>query len=163
LLSGESILCQNASLDPYEFEGGFFYKYSRAKDFNLSLSSYRKRLLVFWKALRRSSLRTLWTFCFSAIKNKYSFVAQVYFPNSSMQVSSGFFPRYGCKRFSDGGILDLSKYKFLLRGRMRKITLQRVLVWIPDAYVDPAGRRGFLSCECFIRFMTNEKKPFFFG
>jgi len=49
------------------------------------------------------------------------------------------------KRFSDGGY-DLGVSIIFITRQMRKITLPKGPVWIPDAYVDPAEEGvGFYS------------------
>jgi len=139
LASRESIL-QNASLDPYEFEGGFSTNIP-GEDFNLSSIVITEKTPSFLEAFEEVKLTNSLDSVFQAIKNKYSFVAQVY-SNSSMQVSR-VFPAYDAKDLVTEDT-DLSKYNFYYEADEEN-NPSKGPVWIPDAYVDPAGRGWILS------------------
>jgi hypothetical protein len=139
LASQESIL-QKASIYPYEFEGGFSTNIP-GSDFNLSSIVITTRTPSFREAMEEVKLTNSLDSVFQAIKNKYSFVAQVY-SNSSMQVSR-VFPAYDAKDLVTEDT-DLSKYNFYYEADEEN-NPSKGPVWIPDAYVDPAGRGWILS------------------
>jgi hypothetical protein len=135
----ESILL-NGELYPYEFEGGFSTN-NPGSNFNLSSIVITKKTPSFREALEEVELTNSLDSVFKAIKNKYSFVAQVY-SNSSMQVSR-VFPAYDAKELVAEDI-DLTRYNFYYEANGEN-NPSKGPVWIPDAYVDPAGRGWILS------------------
>jgi len=139
IASRESIL-RNAKPDPYEFEGGFSTNIPTG-DINLSSIVITEKTPSFTEALEEVRLTNSLDSVFKAIKEKYRFVAQVY-SNSSMQVSR-VFPAYDAKDLTSTDI-DLVKYNFYYEANEENNPLKGP-VWIPDAYVDPAGRGWILS------------------
>jgi hypothetical protein len=139
IASRESIL-KNSKPDPYEFEGGFS---TNVPGGNINLSSIliTEKTPSFPEALEEVRLTNSLDSVFKAIKEKYRFVAQVY-SNSSMQVSR-VFPAYDAKDLTTTDI-DLVKYNFYYEANEENNPLKGP-VWIPDAYVDPAGRGWILS------------------
>ena len=139
IVSRESIL-KNSKPDPYEFEGGFS---TNVPGGNINLSSIliTEKTPSFPEALEEVRLTNSLDSVFKAIKEKYRFVAQVY-SNSSMQVSR-VFPAYDAKDLTTTDI-DLVKYNFYYEANEENNPLKGP-VWIPDAYVDPAGRGWILS------------------
>lgn len=72
---------------------------------------------------------------------KNRLISQVY-SNSSLQVSR-VFPAYDAKNIVDPN-LDVTKFNFFYEAD-RQHNPSKGLVWIPDAYVDPAGKGWILS------------------
>lgn len=140
LLANRESILQNSKLYPYEFEGGFSTN-NPGGDNDLSSIVITEKTPSFPEALDEVKLTNSLDSVFKAISNKYSFVAQVY-SNSSMQVSR-VFPAYDARDL----ILketDLTTYNFYYEANDEN-NPSKGPVWIPDAYVDPAGRGWILS------------------
>jgi hypothetical protein len=140
LLARRKSILQNASLAPYKFEDGFSTNIP-GRDFNLSSIVITEKTPSLLEALEEIKLTNSLDSVFKAVKNKYSFVAQVY-SNSSMQVSR-VFPAYDAKELITTDI-DLVNYNFYYEANEEN-NPSKGPVWIPDAYVDPAGRGWILS------------------
>lgn len=78
---------------------------------------------------------------FKGFYDSYSIVAQVY-SNSSLQVGR-VYPSYDAKNITDPNI-DVTKFNFFYEAN-RQNNPSKGLVWIPDAYIDPAGKGWILS------------------
>ncbi len=140
LIANRKRILKNAKLDPYEFDGGFSTNIPGG-DINLSSIVIMEKTPSFAEALEEVKLTNSLDSVFKVIKSKYSFVAQVY-SNSSMQVSR-VFPAYDAKDLITTDV-DLIKYNFYYKADEENNPLKGP-VWIPDAYVDPAGRGWILS------------------
>jgi hypothetical protein len=140
LIAKRDSILKNAKPNPYQFEVGFSTNVPGG-DINLSSIVITEKTPSFQEALQEVKLTNSLDSVFKAIKGKYSFVAQVY-SNSSMQVSR-VFPAYDAKYLTTTDI-DLVKYNFYYEANEENNPLKGP-VWIPDAYVDPAGRGWILS------------------
>lgn len=140
IISQRETILQNAKLAPYEFEGGFS-KNIPGIEMNLSSIVISERTPSFPEAFDEVRLTNSLDSVFKGIKNKYSFVAQVY-SNSAQQVSR-VFPAYDIKDLISRDI-DMSTYNFYYEANEEN-NPSKGPVWIPDAYVDPAGRGWILS------------------
>ncbi len=140
LIAKRDSILENAKPNPYQFEVGFSTNVPGG-DINLSSIVITEKTPSFQEALQEVKLTNSLDSVFKAIKGKYSFVAQVY-SNSSMQVSR-VFPAYDAKYLTTTDI-DLVKYNFYYEANEENNPLKGP-VWIPDAYVDPAGRGWILS------------------
>ncbi len=140
LLENRDSILQFASLDAYKFVDG--YSANMPGD-NPALSS----IVIFDKtpdyseALTEVKLTNSLDSMFGKIQNKYDFVAQVY-SNSTSQISR-VYPAFDAKSLITKDI-DLTSYNFFYEGNLAN-NPSKSFVWIPDAYVDPAGRGWILS------------------
>lgn len=78
---------------------------------------------------------------YGGLFNEYSIVAQVY-SNSSLQVCR-VYPSFDAKNITDPNI-DVTDFNFFYEANLEN-NPSKGLVWIPDAYIDPAGKGWILS------------------
>lgn len=140
LLANRQSILQNSKLYPYEFEGGFSTNNPGGNN-NLSSIVITEKTPSFPDALEEVKLTNSLDSVFKTISSKYSFVVQLY-SNSSKQVSR-VFPAYDAKDLVTKDT-DLKKYNFYYEADEEN-NPSKGPVWIPDAYVDPAGRGWILS------------------
>jgi hypothetical protein len=140
LLTKKETVFKNAKPNPYRFEGPFSTNFP-SEDSVLSsiiiLNATPDRNLAEIEVLLTNSLDSV----FAAFKNKNSLAVQIY-SNSAMQVNR-IFPAYDAKNIVDPDI-DVTKFNFYYEADLEH-NPGKGLVWISDAYVDPAGKGWILS------------------
>jgi hypothetical protein len=140
LLTKKDSLLKNSRPNPYQFEGAFSTNLP-GQDSSLSsvviLNTTPDRKKAELEVLMTNSLDSV----FREFKRKNPIAAQIY-SNSAMQVGR-LYPAYDAKNFVDPNF-DLSDFNFYYEADLAHNPGKGV-VWIPDAYVDPAGRGWIIS------------------
>jgi len=140
ILSQRDSILRNQSPSPYRFDGAFSTN-SPGEDSALS------SIIIFNSTLdrRRAETEVIWTnaldSAFASFIKKYPMAVQVY-SNSANQVSR-VYPAYDAKNIVDANI-DVTKFNFYYKADSMH-NPKKGLVWIPDPYVDPAGKGWILS------------------
>ncbi len=140
LFADREKILQHPKLDPYVFAGGYSTNLPGG-DSTLSSIVIVEKTPNDQIAIEEVKLTNSLDSAFKSIKSKYSFVAQVY-SNSSNQISR-VFPAYDARDLIPMET-DLTKYNFYYMANAEN-NPSKGPVWIPDAYVDPAGRGWILS------------------
>lgn len=140
ILADREKILQHATLDPYVFSEGYSTNLPGG-DSSLSSIVIVEKTPNYQAAIEEVKLTIGLDSAFKSIKSKYSFVAQIY-SNSSNQISR-VYPAYDAKDLIPKEI-DLTSYNFYYEANAEN-NPSKGPVWIPDAYVDPAGRGWILS------------------
>ncbi|MFC5623361.1 cysteine protease [Algoriphagus winogradskyi] len=140
LLENRHNILQKADRTKYSFDGGYSINtpqdseylstvviFNTTKDFDKSMES----------VLITNSMDSL----FKKSLEKYGIIAQVYY-NAIDQVSR-VFPAYDSKTLLDPN-LDVTSFNFFYEGDFNH-NPEKSAKWIPEVYVDPAGRGWILS------------------
>lgn len=140
LLTKKETILKNAKPNPYQFKGAFSTNIP-GEDSLLSsviiLNATPDRNQAEIEVQLTNSLDSI----FAAFKKNNSLAVQIY-SNSAMQVSR-VFPAYDAKNIVDPSI-DATKFNFYYEADLEH-NPGKGLVWISDAYVDPAGKGWILS------------------
>lgn len=140
LLSRKEIFLKNSKPNPYRYDGAFSTNIP-GEDSTLSsiiiLSSAPDRQMAENEVVLTNSLDSV----FAVFKSKNPLAVQIY-SNSAMQVSR-VYPSYDAKNIVDPDI-DVTKFNFYYEADLEH-NPGKGLVWISDAYVDPAGKGWILS------------------
>lgn len=140
LLENRDSLLKNADAQKYSFDGGFSTNTPQDSK-KLSSVVILNSTTDFDKSMDNVLFTNSMDSLFSQIFEKYSMLAQVYY-NTSDQVSR-VFPAYDAKTLLDPDI-DLTSFNFYYEGDFAH-NPDKGPVWIPEVYVDPAGRGWILS------------------
>lgn len=140
VLTKKDSLLKNPLPNPYRFEGPFSTNLP-GQDSTLSsviiLNSTTNRK----EAEKEVAFTNFLDSVFSEFKAKNKLAVQVY-SNSALQVSR-VYPAYDAKNIIDPNI-DVTDFNFYYEADMDH-NPAKGLVWIPEAYVDPAGKGWILS------------------
>lgn len=140
LLTKKEAVLRSAKPSPYQFKGPFSTN-SPDEDSVLSsviiLNQTPDRKQAEQEVILTNSLDS----AFYTFKKNNSLAVQIY-SNSAMQVSR-VFPAYDAKNIVDPDI-DVTKFNFYYEADLEH-NPKKGLVWISDAYVDPAGKGWILS------------------
>jgi hypothetical protein len=139
LIKKDSVL-RNAKPNPYRYEGAFSTNIP-GEDSTLSSIIILNPTPDRRKAEREVLLTNALDSVFASFMRKNPLAVQIY-SNSAMQVSR-VYPSYDTKNIVDPNI-DVTKFNFYY-GADLEHNPDKGLVWIPDAYVDPAGKGWILS------------------
>lgn len=140
ILKNKDSLLLVADRSKYQMEG-FFSNNSLKENGDLS------KLLISTKSPNpQKSLEEIYftnelDSAFKAVYQKHSIIAQIY-SNSAMQVSR-VYPPYDALNLLDPNI-DIHKFNFYYEGD-KEHNPSKGLVWIPEVYIDPAGKGWILS------------------
>lgn len=140
LLTKKDSLLKNPRPNPYRFEGPFSTNLP-GQDSTLSsiviLNTTPDRKKAELEVLMTNPMDSV----FSEFKRKNPMAAQIY-SNSAIQVSR-VYPAYDARSFMDPNF-DVRDFNFYYEADLEHNPEQGV-VWIPDAYVDPAGKGWIIS------------------
>lgn len=140
LLANRDSLLKHAEIDKYSFEGGI--STNRPLDSgNLSTVVIFDTTTDFEKSMESVLVTHGMDSLFDQTFAKYGMLAQVYF-NTVDQVSR-VFPAFDAKALLEPD-LDVTSFNFFYKGDLVH-NPERGSVWIPEVYVDPAGRGWILS------------------
>ncbi|MDR7130661.1 hypothetical protein J2X69_003018 [Algoriphagus sp. 4150] len=140
LLANRDSLKQYADVDKYSFEAGYSTNLPKNSE-KLSSVVILNTTPDYDSALQNVLATNGMDSLFHQTFEKYNMLAQVYY-NSVDQVSR-VFPAYDAKALLDPNI-DLTKFNFFYKGDFDH-NPEKGPVWIPEVYVDPAGRGWILS------------------
>ncbi len=140
LIANKDSLEQYADWDKYAFKGAFSTN-RPGQDSSLSSLIIMNSSLDIDQALYDVGISNGLDSAFSRIFSKYGIIAQVY-ANSANQVSR-VYPVYDASVLVDPD-LDVTKFNFYYEADAVN-NPSKGPVWIPEAYVDPAGRGWILS------------------
>lgn len=140
LLSNKDSLRQYAEINKYRFDGGI--STNRPLDSEkLSTVAILNTTTDFEKSMESAVITHGMDSMFQQTYEKYGMLAQVYY-NTVDQVSR-VYPAYDAKTLLDLNI-DVTSFNFFYEGDLEH-NPNRGPVWIPEVYVDPAGRGWILS------------------
>jgi hypothetical protein len=140
LLTKKDSLLKNIDSDRYQYNGAFSTN-SPNEDSTLSSIIILNRTPNRQKAELEVDLTNALDSVFAKFKKNNPLAVQIY-SNSSMNVSR-VYPAYDAKNIVDPDI-DVTKFNFYYEADLDH-NPGKGLVWIPDAYVDPAGKGWILS------------------
>lgn len=140
LLANKESVLKNSKPNPYQFKGAFSTNIP-GEDSVLSSVIILNQTPDRKKAEQEVFLTNSLDSVFAAFKRNNLLAVQIY-SNSAMQVSR-VFPSYDAKNIVDPNI-DVTKFNFYYEADL-KHNPEKGLVWISDAYVDPAGKGWILS------------------
>ncbi|MFN3998164.1 PDC sensor domain-containing protein [Algoriphagus sp.] len=140
LLSKKVSILKNAKSNPYQYEGAFSIN-EPGEDSALSSIIILNPTPDRNKAEQEVVLTNVLDSVFSSFMRKNPLAVQIY-SNSVMQVSR-VYPSYDTKNIVDPDI-DVTKFNFYYEADLEH-NPGKGLVWISDAYVDPAGKGWILS------------------
>lgn len=140
ILQKKEQILQAHQSDRYHFAG---YYSSNTPDSDSLKSSIviTENVIDYERARQEVRMTNALDSAFASTFYKYQIVAQVYV-NSAQQVSR-VFPAYDAPNILDSGI-DLTDFNFYYEGDLAH-NPEKGPVWIPDPYVDPAGKGWILS------------------
>lgn len=141
LLNKDSLL-RSADGSKYVFEGAFSNNSVEESDLSTIIISTKSSdpIKSFEEVLFTNSLDS----AFISVYKKHGIIAQVY-SNSSNQVSR-VYPSYDAEHLMDPGI-DLLSFNFYYEADQSH-NPEKSFVWIPEVYVDPAGKGWIMSLIC---------------
>ncbi|WP_339865680.1 Cache sensor protein [uncultured Algoriphagus sp.] len=140
LLANRDSLLQIPTQNEYSFDQG--YSTNTPQDSKkLSSVVVLNTSKDFEKSMENVMLTNSMDSLFRQTFEKYSMLAQVYY-NTADQVSR-VFPAYDAKTLLDPDV-DLTNFNFYYEGDLEH-NPEKGPVWIPEVYVDPAGRGWILS------------------
>ncbi|OOG77057.1 hypothetical protein B0E43_05505 [Algoriphagus sp. A40] len=140
ILTKKDSILKNPRTNPYKFEGAFSTNLP-GQDSTLSSLIILNPTPNRQKAEEEVILTNVLDSVFAAFKSSNRMAVQVY-SNSAMQVSR-VYPAYDAKNIIDANI-DVTKFNFYYEADLEH-NPTKGLVWIPEAYVDPAGKGWILS------------------
>lgn len=140
ILTIKDSIRKNPRTNPYKFEGAFSTNLP-GQDSSLSSLIILNPTPNRQKAEEEVILTNVLDSVFAAFKKDNDMAVQIY-SNSAMQVSR-VYPAYDAKNIVDANI-DVTKFNFYYEADPEH-NPDKGLVWIPDAYVDPAGQGWILS------------------
>lgn len=140
LLANRDSLLRHAERNKYSFDGGFSINTPKDSE-KLSSIVILNSTRDFDKAMENVLVSNGMDSLFNQTFEKYGMLAQVYY-NTVDQVSR-VFPAYDTKTLLDPN-LDVTSFNFFYEGDLGH-NPEKGPVWIPDVYVDPAGRGWILS------------------
>lgn len=140
LLSKKDSILKSAKSNPYQYEGAFSTN-EPGEDSTLSSIIILNPTPDRQKAELEVVLTNALDSVFASFKRKNTLAVQIY-SNSAMQVSR-VYPSYDTKNIVDPDI-DVTKFNFYYEADLAH-NPGKGLVWIPDAYIDPAGKGWILS------------------
>ncbi len=140
LLTQKDSILKKPLPNPYQYEGAFS-KNNPGEDSTLSSIIILNTTPNRQKAEQEVILTNVLDSVFAAFKRKNPLAVQIY-SNSPMQVSR-VYPAYDTKNIVDPDI-DVTKFNFYYEADLEH-NPGKGLVWISDAYVDPAGKGWILS------------------
>lgn len=140
LLENRDSLQNYVEVDKYDFDGGYSTNSPKGSE-KLSSIVILHTTPDYDAAMQNVLITNGMDSLFYQTFEKHSMLAQVYY-NSVDQVSR-VFPAYDSKTLLDPGI-DLTSFNFFYEGDFEH-NPERGPVWIPEVYVDPAGRGWILS------------------
>ncbi len=140
LLVKKDSLLNNPKPNPYRYLGSFSTNFP-SEDSTLSSIIILLSTTDRQKAENEVVLTNALDSVFAEFKRKNPLAVQIY-SNSAMQVSR-VYPAYDAKNIVDPEI-DVTKFNFYYEADLAH-NPNKGLVWIPDAYVDPAGKGWILS------------------
>jgi hypothetical protein len=140
LLNVKDSILKNPKPNPYRFQGAVSANIP-GEDSTLSTIIILNTTPDRKAALQEVLLTNILDSVFSAFKKNNPLAVQIY-SNSAIQVSR-VFPAYDAKNIVDPD-LDVTQFNFYYEADLVH-NPQKGLVWIPDPYVDPAGKGWILS------------------
>jgi hypothetical protein len=140
LLSKKDSVLRSAKPNPYQYQGAFSTNVP-GEDSTLSSIIILNPTPDRQKAELEVVLTNVLDSVFASFKRKNPLAVQIY-SNSAMQVSR-VYPSYDTKNIVDPDI-DVTKFNFYYEADLAH-NPGKGLVWIPDAYIDPAGKGWILS------------------
>ena len=140
LLAKKDSLLKNPAPNPYNFEGPFSTNLP-GQDSSLSSIIILNTTPDRQKAMQEVQITNSLDSVFRDFIRKNPIAVQIY-SNSSMQVSR-VYPSYDAKNIVDPNI-DVKEFNFYYEADLAHNPGKGV-VWIPDAYIDPAGKGWILS------------------
>ena len=140
LLENKDSLEQFHEKDKYSYDNGFSTNTPKDSD-QLSSIVILKTTPDYNEALKNVTITNGMDSVFYNTFKKYDILAQVYY-NSIDQISR-VFPAYDAKTLLDPS-LDLTRFNFFYEGD-KTHNPEKGPVWIPEVYIDPAGRGWILS------------------
>jgi len=141
LLANRDSLLNHVEVSKYSFDGGFSINTPMDSE-KLSSVVILNSTTDFDKAMENVLISNGMDSLFNQTFEKYGMLAQVYY-NTVDQVSR-VFPAYDAKTLLDPSLVDLTSFNFFYEGDLEH-NPEKGPVWIPEVYVDPAGRGWILS------------------
>ncbi|MEB2785945.1 cysteine protease [Algoriphagus persicinus] len=140
LLANRDSLLLHAEVDKYSFDEGFSTNTPQGSE-KLSTVVILNSTTDYAKSMENVWLTNSMDSVFNRTFEKYDMIAQVYF--NTMDQVSRVFPAYDAEALLDPN-LDVTKFNFFYEGDFKHNPEKRAK-WIPEVYVDPAGRGWILS------------------
>jgi hypothetical protein len=152
LISNKEKFLKESDKNKYQFDGGYSTNVPEM-DSTLSTIFVSTASQDFKESIDEAYFTNGLDSVFFNLYHKYDLIEQVY--TNSAQFVSRVYPSYDAKNLVDKD-LDITKFNFYYLGDA-KHNPSKGPIWIPEAYVDPAGRGWILSL---IHPVYDEKKLF---